>query len=120
MDNKRLDILIARIKESGDETAFAEFYELTSKGLFSYLLSIVRRREVAEDLMQDTYVRFRQSVQSYKSGNPAAFLIEIGKNIAFNHIKRAKYETATDFQSGNPCPAKRASKTLPTPPSPTR
>ena len=91
MDNKRLDILIARIKESGDETAFAEFYELTSKGLFSYLLSIVRRREVAEDLMQDTYVRFRQSVQSYKSGNPAAFLIEIGKNIAFNHIKRAKY-----------------------------
>ena len=54
MDNKRLDILIARIKESGDETAFAEFYELTSKGLFSYLLSIVRRREVAEDLMQDT------------------------------------------------------------------
>lgn len=95
MDNKRLDILIARIKESGDETAFAEFYELTSKGLFSYLLSIVRRREVAEDLMQDTYVRFRQSVQSYKSGNPAAFLIEIGKNIAFNHVKRAKYETAT-------------------------
>lgn len=90
MDNKRLDILIARIKESGDETAFAEFYELTSKGLFSYLLSIVRRREVAEDLMQDTYVRFRQSVQSYKSGNPAAFLIEIGKNIAFNHIKRAE------------------------------
>lgn len=102
MDNKRLDILIARIKESGDETAFAEFYELTSKGLFSYLLSIVRRREVAEDLMQDTYVRFRQSVQSYKSGNPAAFLIEIGKNIAFNHIKRAKYETATDFSEWEP------------------
>lgn len=102
MDNKRLDILIARIKESGDETAFAEFYELTSKGLFSYLLSIVRRREVAEDLMQDTYVRFRQSVQSYKSGNPAAFLIEIGKHIAFNHIKRAKYETATDFSEWEP------------------
>ena len=54
MDNKRLDILIARIKESGDETAFAEFYELTSKGLFSYLLSIVRIREVAEDLADTT------------------------------------------------------------------
>ncbi len=79
MDNKRLDILIARIKESGDETAFAEFYELTSKGLFSYLLSIVRRREVAEDLMQDTYVRFRQSVQSYKSAIRRRFLSRSAK-----------------------------------------
>lgn len=112
MDNKRLDILIARIKESGDETAFAEFYELTSKGLFSYLLSIVRRREVAEDLMQDTYVRFRQSVQSYKSGNPAAFLIEIGKNIAFNHIKRAKYETATDFSEWEPVSGEKSIEDL--------
>ena len=112
MDNKRLDILIARIKESGDETAFAEFYELTSKGLFSYLLSIVRRREVAEDLMQDTYVRFRQSVQSYKSGNPAAFLIEIGKNIAFNHIKRAKYETATDFSEWEPVSGEKSVEEL--------
>ena len=112
MDNKRLDILIARIKESGDETAFAEFYELTSKGLFSYLLSIVRRREVAEDLMQDTYVRFRQSVQSYKSGNPAAFLIEIGKNIAFNHIKRAKYETATDFSEWEPVSGEKSVEDL--------
>lgn len=53
MDNKRLDILIARIKESGDETAFAEFYELTSKGLFSYLLSMSGEKSV-EDLADTT------------------------------------------------------------------
>lgn len=102
MDNKRLDSLIARIKESGDENAFAEFYELTEKSLFSFLLSIVRKKEVAEDLMQDTYVRFRQNVQSYKSGNPTAYLIQIGKNMAYNHVKRAKYETATDFSEWEP------------------
>ena len=42
-----------------------------------------RGLKVAEDLMQDTYVRFRQSVQSYKSGNPAAFLIDFGNLAMF-------------------------------------
>ena len=102
MDNKRLDSLIARIKEKGDENAFAEFYELTEKSLFSFLLSIVRKKEVAEDLMQDTYVRFRHNVHSYKAGNPTAYLIQIGKNMAYNHVKRAKYETATDFSEWEP------------------
>ncbi len=102
MDRKLLDNLSVRI-QSGDEAAFAEFYQLTKNGLFAYLLSVAGHRETAEDLMQDTFVKFRQSVQSYKAGtNPSAFLIQIGKNLAYNHIKRAKYETAVDYSEWEP------------------
>lgn len=98
MDKKQLDSLIVGIKRDGDEQAFAEFYEATRNGLFSYVLSIVKKRESAEDLMQETYIVFRKNVQSYRDGtNAFAFLVQIGKNLSLNYLKRAKYETAVDF-----------------------
>ena len=98
MENKHLDNLIGRMQRYGDEEAFAEFYKLTAKGLYSYLMSVVGKKENAEDLMQDTYIRFRQNVQSYVRGtNPSAYLIQIGKNLALNFLKRSGYERQTDF-----------------------
>ena len=83
MENKHLDNLIGRMQRYGDEEAFAEFYKLTAKGLYSYLMSVVGKKENAEDLMQDAYIRFRQNVQSYVSGtNPTADIIQIGKDLA--------------------------------------
>lgn len=99
MDAKQLDNLIERVKREEDEKAFAAFYEATKDGLYAYLLGIVKKRELAEDLMQDAYIKLRQSVQSYQSGtNPRAYLTQIAKNLAFNMLKRAGYETAVDYQ----------------------
>lgn len=102
MDKKLLDNLAVLI-QSGDENAFAEFYQLTKNGLFAFLLSVVGQRETAEDIMQDTYIKFRQSVQGYKPGtNPSAFIIQIGKNLAYNFIKRSKFESSVDFSEWEP------------------
>ena len=103
VENKHLDSLIGRMQRYGDEEAFAEFYKLTAKGLYSYLMSVVGKKENAEDLMQDTYIRFRQNVQSYVRGtNPTAYLIQIGKNLALNFLKRSGYERQTDFSEWEP------------------
>lgn len=112
MDNKRLDILIARIKESGDETAFCGVLRTHVKRFVFVFVVYSKEKGSCRRPYADTYVRFRQSVQSYKSGNPAAFLIEIGKNIAFNHIKRAKYETATDFSEWEPVSGEKSVEDL--------
>lgn len=98
MDKKHLDSLIAEMQQTGDEDAFAEFYQQTAGGLFSFLLSITRERSVAEDIMQDTYIKFRLNVQSYEIGtNPAAFLMQIGKRTAFNELRKRSRERQVDF-----------------------
>lgn len=41
-----------------DEETFRAFYERTSRGLWGYLLRVTSDRELAEDLLQESYYRF--------------------------------------------------------------
>lgn len=98
MDKKYLDNLIADMQQKSDENAFAEFYSLTKNGLYSFLLAILKDRAKTEDIMQDTYIKFRLGIQSYKTGtNPTAFLMQIGKRLAFNELRKGIRETDTDY-----------------------
>lgn len=102
MDKRHLDSLIAVMRETGDEDAFAEFYRLTSPGLFAFLLAVLKEEAAAEDIMQDTYIRFRNGLSGYRIGtNPTAFLIQIGKRLAFNELKKRKRELQVDFADWN-------------------
>jgi RNA polymerase sigma-70 factor (ECF subfamily) len=40
-----------------DEARFREFYESTARALFGYLLRVAGNRDVAEDVMQESYCR---------------------------------------------------------------
>ena len=46
-----------------------------------------------EELMQETYVRVKQNIRSYREGNFSAWLLMIARNLAYNHVRRAKRET---------------------------
>lgn len=96
MDKKALNDLMLRIK-GGDEDAFAAYYEATRRGVYAFILGYAKSPETAEDLMQDTYVRVRQAVQGYTSGNPVAWTLQIAKNLALNELYRKKRETSVDF-----------------------
>lgn len=92
MGNNKLNAYAARMKE-GDEEAFALLYESTKKGVFSFVYSVTRDYEVSEELMQETYVRVKQNIRSYREGNFSAWLLMIARNLAYNHVRRAKRET---------------------------
>ena len=93
-----VDILLQKMKE-GDEEAFGRLYELTSRQVFSYLLSIVNEYHTAQDLTQDTYIKIRQGVGSYKSGNAFAWIMQIAKNAAYSERKKSKKSVPTDFEA---------------------
>ena len=95
MNKIKLDAYVARMKR-GDEHAFAVIYESTKKGVFSYIYSITGDYAVAEELMQDTYVKVKQNISSYREGNFSAWIIQIARNLAYNHVKRASREVFTD------------------------
>lgn len=99
MKNSALEKHIDSLR-AGDMRAFDAVYEQTNRPVYFAILYIVRDKMCAEDILQDTFIRALQSLHSYRSGtNFTGWLIRIGKNLALNHIKRAKREVATDFDT---------------------
>jgi len=80
--------LLARAA-SGDNASFHQFYVETRELIYHYVLSRVDR-EVAEDLVAETYVRaFRAAHQYQDRGQPAvAWLITIARNLTVSHYRR--------------------------------
>ncbi|MCM1042837.1 MAG: RNA polymerase sigma factor [Corallococcus sp.] len=96
MNKLQLNRIVSRIKR-GDEESFAQLYEATKKGVFSYVYSIVRDYQTAEDVMQDTYVKVKLNISKYRDGtNFAAWLLQIAKNTAYNCMRKSNREVATD------------------------
>lgn len=90
MDKKVLNNLIDKIK-LGDENSFAEFCELTNKGVFLFVYSFVKQKETAEDLTQETYIKVRRNILAYHSNtNSTAWLLQIAKNLALDYLKKYK------------------------------
>jgi RNA polymerase sigma-70 factor (ECF subfamily) len=50
-----------------DEDAFRGFYDRTARALWSYLARVTGDRQVADDLMQETYYRFLRASKQYES-----------------------------------------------------
>lgn len=98
MDRYELDALMQKFQK-GDEHAFEKIYLETKKGLFSFILSICKNYHTAEDLMQNTYIRVRDAINTYQpGGNALAWLYTIARNLTINELKRNKHEISSDFQ----------------------
>ncbi len=83
---------------AGDDDAFARLYYCTQNTVYSYLLAIVKNPATAEDLMQDTYLSIRQSVESYiPLGKPMAWIFTIAKNLAYQELRRERKQGTESF-----------------------
>ncbi len=94
-----MDQIQAIIKElkKRDYTSFDTFYHLTKNQVFYAIVSIIKDKDLAEDLMQDTYVKFLEKIEQYKDGsNPYAYLSTIARNLAINLYNRRKKEIRSD------------------------
>jgi RNA polymerase sigma-70 factor, ECF subfamily len=85
-----------------DEAAFQQTYDATARPLWAYLLRVSGRRDVADDLLQETYCRFLGS----KAGTGAlvmneadtrSYLFRIATNLLRDRWRRG--ESAFDCDS---------------------
>ena len=89
---ERIREIIYEFKEKNYDS-FDEFYNSTSKLVYHVIIGIVRRREVAEDLMQDTYTKFLESIDSVSlEKSPVAYLVQIARNASINCYNKNKRE----------------------------
>ncbi|MFA6571106.1 MAG: RNA polymerase sigma factor [Bacteroidota bacterium] len=68
------------------ERAFTELYNRYSSKVHAYCLKVLNNREAAEDIFQETYIRFYQKVKTdYNQTNVPGFLITIARNLCLNY-----------------------------------
>lgn len=82
-----LENLLSKIAE-GDPAAFAAFYEETKSMTYGFALSILRREQDAEDVMQDAFVAVKTHAERYRpQGKPKAWLLTIVRNLAYQRLR---------------------------------
>jgi RNA polymerase sigma-70 factor, ECF subfamily len=74
----------------GDEAAFALVYAATAAKLFGIIMRIVRRRVVAEDVLQEVYVRIWQHANTFdaRCGSPITWMAMIARHRALDEVRR--------------------------------
>jgi RNA polymerase sigma-70 factor, ECF subfamily len=93
-----LDDYLDRL-EDRDEEAFQAIYERTKKGVYAIIVALVRDRKTTEDLMQETYMKMLQKLDTYERGrNFAAWLFQIAKNLAYDYLRKNHGELVKDPQ----------------------
>lgn len=78
------------------EKAFLELYDELAEPLFRHCYFRVSSREVAEDLVQESFMRMWNYVSEGKAvDNPRAFLYRVAGNLVIDHYRKKK-ETSLD------------------------
>ena len=92
----KIHLIIRELKQKNYQS-FDTFYNLTKNQVFYAIISVVKDNDLAQDLMQDTYVKFLEKIDQYKDGaNPYAYLSTIARNLAINTYNQRKREVYSE------------------------
>jgi RNA polymerase sigma factor (sigma-70 family) len=79
---------------SGDQR-LERFYSDHSGAVYAYLVGLCRDPRLAEDLMQDTFVKATRALAGYRGGSPRSWLLTIARTTFLDEVRRRR-EYATD------------------------
>ena len=81
--------LIAAVAK-GDEAAFERLYAATRAKLFGVVLRILRRQDLAEEVIQEAYVRIWNSAGQFNPGtaSPITWMVSIARNRAIDVVRK--------------------------------
>ena len=68
----------------GDQAAFAQLYEATRAKLYGVVLRILKRRDLADEVIQETYLKIWGSAGSFDPAvaSPITWMVTIARNRA--------------------------------------
>ncbi len=91
------DVLVSILNDKDGEAAFTELYERYAPPVHAYCLRVTNDEALAEDIFQDTFIRFYQSVkQKTVITNVPGYLITIARNLCLNAKRDAKQNIPVD------------------------
>jgi RNA polymerase sigma-70 factor (ECF subfamily) len=103
--------LVARLR-AGDTGAFDAIHAEYNGRLFNFLARLSRRREVAEDLLDETWLRFVDRAHKLKPDTQLGpFLFTVARNLYISYCRSRMLEDAQSAESlglwplGSPAPS---------------
>ena len=99
VDPDRLASLIAATARH-DQAAFAELYDATRRKLFGIALTVLHRRDLAEDAVQEAYLRIWRHAARFdpERGTAITWMATIVRNLAID-VKRSPAASAVTSPS---------------------
>lgn len=79
---------------AGETLTLARLFESEESGLLRFAIGLTGRRAVAEDLVQETFLRLHQVWEQVE--NPRGWLYRSLRNLALNHLRDHARETELD------------------------
>src|SRR5437868_14473389 len=85
---------VIRWAREGHERAYRELVRRYERPIFALLFRMVRDRELAEDLAQETFVKALNAIDSYRPEFKfSSWIFKIGNNAAIDHLRRRELDT---------------------------
>lgn len=73
------------------DSVFKEIYQKYHQDLFQFTFYLVKNRELAEDLVQEVYIRVLRSYQQFEGKSSLkTWLLSIARNVAIDHFRKTK------------------------------
>ncbi len=97
-----------RAAAAGDVRAFEQLVHTHHRRVLNYLLHLVRHRQDAEDLAQQTFIKAHRQLHTFDCARPLInWLLTIARNNALNHFRSARrWESIPqEAASAGPSPA---------------
>ncbi len=90
------DADVVALAQKGREPAYRELVRRYERPVFSLVYRMVRDRELAEDLTQDTFVKVLSHIEKYRSEFKfSSWLFKIANNVAIDHLRRRQLNTVS-------------------------
>jgi len=96
------DEKLVQSARSGNKSAFVELWRRHSSTVFRAVYRVVKNREDAEDLAQETFLKAFAHLQSFNGASKfSTWLVRIGINAALGELRRRRSRPETSFEGLN-------------------
>ena len=88
-----------KLLKNGNVNAITPIYQQMSKPVYTVAFAILKDEGLAQDVMEDTFLKVRSSVNNYQEGtNPSAWILTIARNFALMEYRKRKKSVMFDPQ----------------------
>lgn len=75
-----------------DQERIRSWYEQYKNGIFRYALSITKDTQLAEDVLQDTFVKALSQTHLPECTKAQAWLYRVARNLCYDQLRKRKHE----------------------------